>query len=82
MKEHHLKTDQGVFQASLDGKKPYELRFDDRGFEVGDILCLEETQFTGEEMKDGKPLVYTGRVLRREVIHILRGPIYGLKRAM
>lgn len=79
MKEHHLKTDPEVFQATLDGKKTYDLRLDDRCFEVGDILILEETQFTGEEMKTGKPLDFTGRALKLEVTHILRGPIWGLK---
>ena len=29
-------------------------------------------------MKAGKPLEYTGHVIDVEVLHILRGPIYGL----
>jgi len=78
-KVHELKTDPEVFQANLDGRKPYEIRFDDRGYEVGDILILRETEFTGEEMNEtGKPLVYTGRRKELDVRYILRGPIYGL----
>jgi len=78
---HELKTDPEVFQAVWDGLKTYEIRWNDRGFKVGDLLCLMETEYTGEEMKgDGKPLVYTGREIVKAVSHILNGPIYGLKK--
>ena len=78
-KLHTLKTDPEVFKAVVQGKKTYEIRFDDRGFEVGDELMLMETQHTGEEMKQGEPLVFTDRGCRVEVLHILKGPIYGLQ---
>jgi hypothetical protein len=76
---HPLKTDPEVFEAVLIGLKKYEIRFNDRGFRVGDELCLSETKFTGEEMKAGKPLVYTSRTVNKTISHILHGPIYGLK---
>ena len=87
---HELKTDAEVFQAVLDGKKTYEIRKNDRNFQVGDELHLKETVYTGEEMKarhngaypgemiPGMPLEYTGRCIARYVTHVLRGPIYGL----
>jgi hypothetical protein len=49
--DHTLKTDPEVFQAAMQGVKTWEIRKDDRGFKVGDILCLRETEYTGEEMK-------------------------------
>lgn len=88
--EHRLKTDADVFQAMVECRKTYELRKDDRGFQVGDTLTLCETRYTGQEMisyehpdhpgriVDGKPLEYTGRTMGCVVTHILRGPIYGL----
>jgi hypothetical protein len=76
---HRLKTDQEVFQSVVDGFKNYEIRYNDRNFNVGDELWLRETEYTGEEMKNGKPLEYTGRTMEVQVIHILRGPIYGIK---
>jgi len=79
MKKHELKTDKEVFQASWDGRKPFEIRFNDRDFQVGDLLVLRETEYSGEEMKDGKPLIYTGHVKFLRVGYILRGPCYGLK---
>ena len=79
MMEHKLKTDPEVFRASKDGRKTFEIRFDDRGFAIGDLLELQETKFTGEEMKAGAPLVYTGRTVVQYVSYILRGPAYGLK---
>jgi hypothetical protein len=76
---HELKTDTEVFTAFADGMKTFEIRFDDRDFKVGDLLLLKETQHTGEEMKDGKPLIYTGQEDWLKVRYILRGPIYGLR---
>lgn len=75
---HELKTDPAVFQAVLDGSKTYELRKDDRAYQVGDVLRLRETRYTGQEMRAGAPLEYTGRECRVRVTHRLRGPIYGL----
>jgi hypothetical protein len=79
MKTHELKTDQEVYQAVVEGLKTYEIRKDDRGFNVGDFLLLKETEYTGEEMANGRPLEYTGRQHEVQVIYVLRGPIYGLK---
>ncbi len=75
---HNLKTDPDVFLPLLLGTKTYELRKDDRGFEVGDTLSLMETKHSGAEMAEGAPLVLTGRNVIRVVTHVLRGPIYGL----
>lgn len=75
---HELKTDPDVFDAVWDRRKQFEIRYDDRGFDVGDTLVLRETTETGAAMAEGAPLEYTGRVAFRDVAYILRGPIYGL----
>lgn len=68
---HDLKTDPEAFRASCDGVKPWEIRFDDRGFKVGDLVVLLETKHSGEEMRRGFPLEYTGRRLTRRIDYIL-----------
>lgn len=73
---HILKTDPDVFQAVLSGAKTFEIRLNDRGYAVGDVLGLRETKHTGAEMRAGAPLVYTGRECQRFVSHVLTG--YGL----
>ena len=78
VRKHELKTDSVVFQSVLDGAKTYEIRFNDRKYAVGDILVLRETQFSGEEMKNGNPLIYTQRTIIKTVSHVLCGPMYGL----
>jgi len=75
---HELKTDSEVFWAVKEGKKNFEIRLDDRGFQVGDRLLLRETENTGAEMRSGVPLKYTGFELQVDVTYILRGPVYGL----
>lgn len=87
---HKLKTDPAVFQAVHGGGKTFEIRKNDRNFQVGDELWLKETVYTGAEMAPhwngafpgetvpGKPLEYTGRMIARTVTYILNGPIYGL----
>ena len=69
MARHDLKILPEHFQAVWDGRKRAELRKDDRGFEVGDILALRE--WNGE--------AYTGSGIAVRVTHILRNcPEYGL----
>lgn len=45
---HHLKTKPKYFQAVINGKKPFEIRFNDRNFQVSDRVILEE--YTSEEI--------------------------------
>ncbi|WP_208456773.1 DUF3850 domain-containing protein [Burkholderia gladioli] len=76
---HELKTDPDVFAAVLAGDKTHEIRYNDRGFKVGDTLRLRETRYSGESMKcqpDDYPLEYTGREVTRVISHVLDG--YGL----
>lgn len=42
MKQHELKTWPSSFDAVWRGTKGYELRNDDRGFAIGDLLVLHE----------------------------------------
>jgi hypothetical protein len=53
-----------------DGRKPFELRYDDRGYAVGDELWLREWTGTG----------YSGRECVRTVTYVLRdAEIFGLR---
>lgn len=61
MKIHYLKTLPKYFKKSENDLKPFEVRLDDRHFEIGDVAILEEW--------DGG---YTGKSLNRKVIYILR----------
>lgn len=71
MRVHELKIRKEYFDAKLDGRKSWEIRKDDRGFEVGDYLCLREIV----SMFDSEPAMheYTGRVLITEVLYVHRG---------
>lgn len=40
VKIHRLKTWSGFFDATVQGFKPFEIRLDDRGFKLNDILLL------------------------------------------
>jgi hypothetical protein len=74
---HVLKTDSQVFKAIQDGLKTSEIRFNDRNFRVGDLIDLRGTVFTGSEMRKGRPLIFNGDQLIKQVTHVLSG--YGLK---
>lgn len=60
---HWLKTLPPYFQAVFDGFKTFEVRRDDRGFEPGDTLYLQEYHPANG---------YTGRLVGREVTYVLR----------
>lgn len=42
MKVHFLKCWPAPFQKTLDGLKPWEVRLNDRNYQVGDLVVLEE----------------------------------------
>lgn len=66
MKIHELKTWPVYFQAILDGDKFFEIRLDDRGYSVGDLLFLREWK------PDRLIPRYTGREMVVQVTFILR----------
>jgi ASC-1-like (ASCH) protein len=69
-KHHYLKTETEYFQAVEKGKKKFELRNNDRDFEVGDIVYLEETV---QGVKTGRQLPSL------EIMYVLKGGKYGLE---
>lgn len=66
---HNLKTETEYYQAIERGHKKFELRKNDRNFQKGDIVNLEE-------VVNG---VKTGRVISAlEIQYVLQGGKYGL----
>lgn len=80
VRTHTLKTDPDVFDAVASGQKTFEIRWNDRNYQVGDELILRKTRYTGEQMIEGLPLEYIGEPIRATVTYILHGPVYGLAR--
>ena len=63
---HYLKKLPKYFVPIERGIKNFEVRFNDRGYKIGDILHLKE-------FADGE---FTGRVITKEVCYILDEPEY------
>lgn len=70
VREHDLKTWPKHFQAVYDGDKPFELRYNDRGFKVGDVLLLREWRPRLDYARSFQGS-YTGRAVRARVTYIL-----------
>ena len=50
---HELKIYPKYFQETIEGNKPFEIRKNDRHFQVGDVLLLKEwdnIKYTGREI--------------------------------
>lgn len=69
--QHDLKTWPAFFAAVLAGDKRFELRRDDRDYQVGDTLLLREWDPETQE--------YSGREVTAPVTYIVRGPKFGLE---
>lgn len=83
MKIHELKIYPQYFIEILNGNKTFELRKDDRGFEVGDTLILKEyktgiTDSTGSEKIVVQEAGYTGREIKKTISYIYKGCANGL----
>ncbi len=77
---HNLKCDPEGFEEVWHGRKTHEMRFDDRNFQIGDIVHLLETKWSASTMAYSTelyPLEYTGRAISAKVTHMQTG--YGLK---
>lgn len=77
-KHHSLKTDPVPFGETMQGRKLWEIRLNDREFCEGDTVTLHETASSGQEMAAGAELEYTGRSWNGMITWILHGPQYGL----
>jgi hypothetical protein len=73
MTTHELKCWPEYFQATLDGIKTFELRSDDRDFQVGDALYLREWIPADPNAGNGGKGEYSGRNLTLDVLYVLRG---------
>lgn len=71
MKVHELKTWPKYFEAISENRKQFEVRKDDRGFQVGDVLHLKEWNEIQE--------IYTGMELLVQVSYILKGGQFGIE---
>lgn len=59
---HALKLHPGYFDAAVELRKPFEIRRNDRDFQLGDYLLLEEY--------DPATKGYTGRHIHRRVLYL------------
>lgn len=69
---HCLKTWPEYFKAIQSGEKPFEVRKDDRPFEIGDHMILQEYDIHKKE--------YSGKEYECRITYILRGPEFGIKK--
>ena len=68
MKTHELKTINPYFQEVWDGNKTFEVRFNDRDFQVEDFLILKEYDHVKKE--------FIGREVFCQITYILDDPSY------
>ena len=65
-KTHNIKILPQYFDAIENGTKTFEIRYNDRDYKVGDLLCLRE-------YRDG---AYTGRETVREICYMIDDPMF------
>lgn len=71
MKVHELKTWPAFLEDVIEGKKTFEIRKNDRGFEAGDRLWLRGWDPRREQ--------YNGREATVVVSHVLEAESFGMK---
>jgi hypothetical protein len=63
---HQIKLQKAFFEEKIAGKKPWELRFDDLGYKVGDYLGANEVIEVDGEWRE------TGRFVLEKITNIVR----------
>jgi len=82
--EHKLKILPQYFKAVQSGEKTFEIRKNDRGYEVGDTLLLQEWKeeiLLKTAMNTMSKGHYTGQEITKEISYIYEGEDYGLKKS-
>lgn len=69
---HHLKCWPEFFRPIKSGKKTFEVRYDDNGYMVGDVLVLQEYDPSGLVGQ------YTDREVTKTVTYKLPGGKFGI----
>jgi ASC-1-like (ASCH) protein len=71
---HELKTWPQYFQDIKEGKKTFEIRKNDRNYQVGDVLLLKEWEPKGYSSVDPNTLEgeYTGEEMKVHVTYIMK----------
>ena len=69
---HQLKTETEYFNDVISGKKPFEVRKNDRNFMVGDFLGLNE--LTDHKVDSKENHAETGRCCLVEITYVLTDP--------
>ncbi len=72
MKRHELKLIQPYFEDVWNGTKTFELRKNDRNFQVGDLVALREFDILKQDFLD--------RHIAVKITYVLQGGIYGLEK--
>jgi hypothetical protein len=67
---HELKTWPEYFEEVMKGNKPFEIRRDDRNYQIGDTLILQEYTMTNG---------YTDREVVADVTYIFPGGSFGVE---
>ncbi len=70
--KHLLKILPEYFEEVVKGTKTFEVRKNDRGFKIGDVLILAEYSISIQS--------FTGRVIEKKVTHILKGGSFGINK--
>lgn len=82
MKTHELKLSTKYFKDVKEKIKTFELRKNDRNFQVGDTLILKEYYQGDTDYENGiyTPPHYTNNQVVRKVTYMLEGGNYGLEK--
>jgi len=71
MRQHDLKILIPYFEEVIKGNKTFEVRKNDRDYQLGDILALKEFERGGG---------HTGREVKAEVTYMMKGGQFGLQK--
>ena len=76
---HELKTHPQYFSMVFAGTKNFEVRKNDRNFQLNDELLLKEYIPQGYSADKAQNDTYTGRMLHRRIDYILHGGQLGIE---